>query len=58
MEESKKVLDVLKKADTPLKAAEIAEISGIDKAVVSKCIKQLKKEELINSPKFCYYTAN
>ena len=39
-----------------LLAAEIASMAGIEKAEVDKIIKALKKEELIVSPKNCYYT--
>ncbi len=49
------VLEALKKADEPMKAGEIAESMGIDKKVVDKAIKDLKKDELIESPKRCYY---
>ncbi|PLX06501.1 MAG: MarR family transcriptional regulator [Marinilabiliales bacterium] len=39
-----------------LKAVEIAEITGLDKKVVDKEMSKLKKEELIISPKRCYWT--
>ncbi|NLY76525.1 MAG: Rrf2 family transcriptional regulator [Tissierellia bacterium] len=51
------VLKVLKESGEPLKSAEIAEKANIDKKEVDKAIKQLKKEELIESPKRCYYSA-
>jgi len=50
-----KVLEVLQKAGEPLKAAQIAEILGVDKKEVDKAIKKLKKEGKIDSPKRCYY---
>lgn len=49
------VLDTLKKSSKPLKAGEIAQAAGLDKALVDKAIKELKKEEKINSPKRCFY---
>ncbi|MBU5592753.1 HTH domain-containing protein [Clostridium sp. MSJ-4] len=49
------VLEVLKNSGEPLKAGEIAEKSGLDKKDVDKAIKDLKKEEKINSPKRCFY---
>lgn len=52
------VLNVLKSSDQPLKAGEIAEKAGVDKAEVDKAIKELKKEEKIVSPKRCYYSVN
>jgi len=50
------VLKTLKEQGTPMKSKEIAEAAGIDKADVDKAIKMLKKEELIISPKVCYYS--
>lgn len=51
------VLNILKESSEPLKAGEIAEKANIDKKEVDKAIKALKKEELIESPKRCYYAA-
>lgn len=42
-------------AGKPVKAGEIAEITGIDKKDVDNAIKKLKKEEKIVSPKVCFY---
>ncbi|MHA1950718.1 MAG: MarR family transcriptional regulator [Candidatus Thorarchaeota archaeon] len=42
-------------SEAPLKAGEVAEITGIDKKEVSKVIKNLKKEGKLVSPKNCYY---
>ncbi|WP_315115949.1 MarR family transcriptional regulator [uncultured Clostridium sp.] len=56
MEIKDKVLELLKSSE-PLKSGEIAEKLGVDKAEVDKAIKALKKEELIESPKRCYYSA-
>ncbi len=49
------VLDTMKKAGKPLKAGEIADLSGIDKKEVDKVMKKLKSEEEIISPKRCYW---
>jgi DNA-binding Lrp family transcriptional regulator len=57
MDINKSVLDALKKAGKPMKSAEIAEMTGIDKKEVDKAIKKLKTEEKISSPKVCYYQA-
>ena len=54
---TEKVLQALKKANKPLKSAEIAEISGIDKKDVDKALKVLKSEDKVISPKVCYYQA-
>ena len=56
MEPKEKVLNTLKKSDTPLKGGEIAEKSGLDKKDVDKAIKVLKSEGLIESPKRCFYS--
>lgn len=53
----KAVLDAMKKAGTPLKAGEIAELAGLDKKVVEKAMNELKEENLIVSPKRCYWEA-
>lgn len=52
-----KVLDTLKKAGEPMKAGEIAEVSGVDKKEVDKALKLLMTEELVHSPKRCFYQA-
>jgi len=54
---AEKVLQALKKANKPLKSAEIAELAGIDKKDVDKALKVLKAEEKVISPKVCYYQA-
>ncbi|HHU56597.1 MAG TPA: HTH domain-containing protein [Acholeplasmataceae bacterium] len=51
------VLKVLRESEEPLKAGEIAEKAGLDKKDVDKAIKDLKKEDKIESPKRCFYTA-
>jgi DNA-binding transcriptional regulator GbsR (MarR family) len=56
METKELVFEALKNSDKPLKAAEIADQTGIDKKEVSKVIKVLVKEEKAFSPKVCFYT--
>lgn len=56
MEIKELVLKTLNNSTAPLKAGEIAEKSGIDKKEVDKAIKALKSEEVITSPKRCYYS--
>ena len=55
MDTSQIIISTLKKAGKPMKAGEIAEMAGIDKAEVDKALKKLKKEEKVESPKVCYY---
>ncbi|MBM3436311.1 MAG: MarR family transcriptional regulator [Bacteroidetes bacterium] len=50
------VLKTLSNAGKALRSAEIAELAGIDKSLVDKAIKELKKEEKIFSPKVCFYS--
>ncbi len=57
MEAKEKVLKTLKDSDKPLKGAEIAELSRLDKKIVDKAIKQLKADNLIEVPKRCFYAA-
>lgn len=57
MENTDLVLKTLNDSLEPLKSAQIAEISGIEKSLVDKAIKKLKTETKISSPKRCYYQA-
>lgn len=57
METKDIVLDLLKKEGNPMSAGQITEISGLDRKEVDKAMKLLKDEELIVSPKRCYWEA-
>jgi DNA-binding IscR family transcriptional regulator len=57
MEIQDKVFEVLKESTVAMKSAEIAIAAGVSKDEVDKAIKQLKKSELIYSPKNCFYQA-
>ena len=57
MDNKEKVLETLKKSEEPLKSAQIAEISGIDKKDVDAALKKLKAEDAVLSPKRCFYAA-
>lgn len=57
MEAKEKVLQALKDATAPMKAGELEAATGLDKKEVDKAIKALKKDELITSPKRCFYSA-
>jgi len=57
MEEKQIILDAFKNAEKPLKAGDVAAITGIDKTKVDKVITELKKTEDIYSPVRCFYTA-
>ena len=49
------VIKTISEAGKPMKAGEIAEKAGVEKADIDKAIKKLKKEEKIWSPKVCFY---
>jgi len=55
MSGEEEVLKALKDAGKPLKAGEIAGITGIGRKEVDKAMKNLKKEGKIQSPKRCYW---
>lgn len=56
MENKDLILKVLKE-NKEMKAGEIAEKAGLDKKIVDKVMNDLKKENLIFSPKRCYWSA-
>lgn len=55
MEEKNIVLEVMKKEGQSMSAGQITEVSGLDRKKVDKAMKALKEEELIVSPKRCYW---
>lgn len=55
MEMEKKILDVLKKADKPMRPGDIAKELGVESKEISKAIDSLKKAGKIASPKRCFY---
>ncbi len=57
MENKEKVLQILKDSKEALKTGEIVDKSGLDKKEVDRWIKLLKDEDLIDSPKRCFYQA-
>ncbi|MGE4288535.1 MAG: MarR family transcriptional regulator [Salinivirgaceae bacterium] len=57
MEPKEQVLKAMQQKAAPMGAGEIAEITGLDKKVVDKAMKQLKTEEAIFSPVRCKWQA-
>jgi DNA-binding IscR family transcriptional regulator len=51
----KLVLDAMKKAGKPVKAAEVAAATKIDQKEIGKIITALKKQGKVTSPKNCFY---
>lgn len=57
MTKEEQVLAAFKKSEKPLKAGQVAELTGIDKEEVSKIMKKLKADNKIESPKNCFWQA-
>ncbi|MFI3264101.1 MAG: MarR family transcriptional regulator [Rikenellaceae bacterium] len=53
--EKEKVLEAMAAAGEPLNAGKIVELSGLDRKVVDKAMKELKADGSIVSPKRCYW---
>ncbi len=53
--EKEKVLEAMASAGEPLNAGKIVELSGLDRKVVDKAMKELKADGSIVSPKRCYW---
>lgn len=51
------VLETMKKEGIPLNAGKIVELTNLDRKVVDKAMAELKADELITSPKRCYWQA-
>ncbi len=49
------IMDALKKEGKPMRPGDIATAAGLEKELVSKTLKDLKKKGLIDSPKACFY---
>ena len=50
-----KVLTAMKSAGKPLKAGEIAELTGLDRKEIDRAMKLLKDDGAIISPKVCFW---
>ena len=53
MNEKEKILNAMKKADEPLNAGKVAELTGLDRKVVDKAFAEMKKSGEIVSPVRC-----
>ncbi|MFI3293615.1 MAG: MarR family transcriptional regulator [Rikenellaceae bacterium] len=53
--EKTKVLEVMAASGEPLNAGKIVELSGLERKVVDKVMKELKADGSIVSPKRCYW---
>ena len=55
METKEIVLEAMKKADAPVNAGKLVELTGLDRKEVDKAMKALKTEGSIVSPKVCFW---
>ncbi len=56
MDNRKKVIEELAKNPEGLKAGQVADLTGVDKKEVESIFNELKKEDLLVSPKRCFWT--
>ncbi|KIA97869.1 hypothetical protein CLU81_2894 [Flavobacterium sp. 9] len=57
MEIKNQVLDAIKKAEQPVNAGKVVELTKLERKEVDKAMKKLKDEGLIVSPKRCFWEA-
>ena len=57
MEIKDQVLEAMKKAQQPLNAGKVVELTKLERKDVDKAMKTLKDEGLIVSPKRCFWEA-
>lgn len=57
MEIKEQVLEAMKKANVPLNAGRIVELTNLDRKDVDKAMNLLKTEGAIISPKRCFWQA-
>lgn len=57
MDNYQAIVDFFTKAEKPVKAGEVADVTGIDKKEVDEVLAKLKKEGKIVSPKRCFWEA-
>lgn len=56
MDNSAKIINVMKKTKEPMRPGDIAEKAGLDSKEVTKLLGDLKKEGKVISPKRCFYS--
>jgi len=56
MDNSAKIIGVMKKNKEPMRPADIAEKAGLDNKEVTKILGDLKKDGRVISPKRCFYS--
>jgi len=58
MENYEVVLEYFKNQEEPVNAGKVAEGTGVDRKEVDKIMKKMKADEVIISPKRCYWSFN
>lgn len=53
MKEKEIILEAMRKANEPVNAGKVVELTGLDRKIVDKVFTELKKEKLIVSPVRC-----
>lgn len=53
MKEREIILEAMKKANEPVNAGKVVELTGLDRKIVDKVFAELKKEKIIVSPVRC-----
>ncbi len=56
MQDREKVIEAFKDAGDAINAGKVVDLTGLDRKVVDKIMTQLKAEEIIISPKKCFWT--
>lgn len=55
MEVNDKIIEILTLKGEPMKSVEISETSGIEKKEIDKAIKKMVSDDILESPKRCFY---
>lgn len=53
--DAKQILEALVKSDKPCGAKDLAEVTGLDKKIITKQVAALKKQGYVDSPVRCKY---
>lgn len=56
MQDQEKVIQAFKDAGEAINAGKVTELTGLDRKTVDKIMAQLKADDLIVSPKRCFWT--
>jgi Mn-dependent DtxR family transcriptional regulator len=57
MDNQQLILETMKKQGKPMRPGDIAKAAGLEKDIVAKALKELRKKGLVDSPKACFYAS-